>query len=255
MLPGRPSCCLLMSWPRSCGCSALAAATRIRLARGSCRLCRVFVCNGRGLALTDAGAAGLRDLRKGFARLCAAMDAIDSLGEAGGVLSVSVAPSFASKWLLPRLVSFQRAHPEIDVHVAASMQITDFVKHGTDIAIRYGAGRYSDLSVERLLTESVVPVCSPDFLKEHGPFYAPSDLVEATLLHDDSPDNDPSCPNWEMWLSAGGARNIDAARGPRFNQSSMIEAAVLGRGVALAKTALAARDLRQAGWCNPSHPQ
>lgn len=211
----------------------------------------VFVRNGRGLALTDAGAAGLRDLREGFARLCAAMDAIDSLGEAG-VLSVSVAPSFASKWLLPRLEIFQRAHPEIDVHVSASMQITDFVKDGTDIAIRYGAGRYSDLSVERLLTESVVPVCSPEYLKQNGPFYAPSDLVEATLLHDDSPDNDPSCPNWEMWLGAAGAINIDSSRGPRFNQSSLvIEAATLGRGVALAKTALAQRDLRQGRLVQP----
>lgn len=211
----------------------------------------VFARNGRGLALTDAGAAGLRDLREGFARLCAAMDAIDSLGEAG-VLSVSVAPSFASKWLLPRLEGFQQAHPEIDVHVQASMQITDFVKDGTDIAIRYGAGRYSDLAVEQLLTESVVPVCSPDYLRDHGPFHAPGDLVEATLLHDDSPDNDPSCPNWEMWLGAAGARHIDAARGPRFNQSGMvIEAAVLGRGVALAKTALAARDLRQGRLVQP----
>lgn len=211
----------------------------------------LFARNGRGLALTDAGAAGLRDLREGFARLCAAMDAIDSLGEAG-VLSVSVAPSFASKWLLPRLEGFQQAHPEIDVHVSASMQITDFVKDGTDIAIRYGAGRYSDLAVEQLLTESVVPVCSPDYLRQHGPLRVPGDLVEATLLHDDSPDNDPSCPNWEMWLGAAGARHIDAARGPRFNQSGMvIEAAVLGRGVALAKTALAARDLQQGRLVQP----
>lgn len=211
----------------------------------------LFMRNGRGLALTDAGAAGLRDLREGFARLCAAMDAIDSLGEAG-VLSVSVAPSFAAKWLLPRLGSFQSAHAEIDVHVSASMQLTDFVKDGVDIAIRYGAGRYSDVAVEQLLTESVVPVCSPEFLREHGPFYAPSDLVEATLLHDDSPDNDPSCPNWEMWLSAAGAKHIDAARGARFNQSSLvIEAAVLGRGVGLAKTALAARDLRQGRLVQP----
>ncbi len=84
----------------------------------------VFTRNGRGLALTDAGAAGLRDLRDGFAKLSAAIDAIESLGEAG-VLSVSVAPSFAAKWLLPRLDSFQRAHPEIDVHVSASMQLAD----------------------------------------------------------------------------------------------------------------------------------
>jgi LysR family glycine cleavage system transcriptional activator len=211
----------------------------------------LFVRNGRGLALTDAGSAGLRDLREGFARLSAAMDAIDSLGEAG-VLSVSVAPSFASKWLLPRLELFQAAHPEIDVHVSASMQLSDFMKDGIDVAIRYGAGRYSDLSVELLLNESVVPVCSPEYLMQHGPFYLPSDLTEATLLHDDSPDNDPSCPNWEMWLSAAGAPHIDSARGPRFNQSSLvIEAAALGRGVALAKTALAARDLRQGRLVQP----
>lgn len=211
----------------------------------------LFTRNGRGLALTDAGSAGLRDLREGFVKLCAAMDAIDSLGEAG-TLSVSVAPSFAAKWLLPRLGSFQVAHPEIDVHVAASMQLADFIKDGLDVAIRYGAGRYSDLAVTQLLTESVVPVCSPDFLRLHGPFHAPGDLVEATLLHDDSPDNDPSCPNWEMWLSAAGARHIDAGRGPRFNQSSLvIEAAVLGRGVGLAKTALAARDLRHGRLVQP----
>jgi LysR family glycine cleavage system transcriptional activator len=211
----------------------------------------LFMRNGRGLALTDAGTAGLRDLREGFARLGAAMDAIDSLGEAG-VLSISVAPSFAAKWLLPRLGSFQTAHPEIDVHVSASMQLADFVKDGVDLAIRYGAGRYSDLAVERLLAESVVPVCSPDFLERQGPFANPADLVEATLLHDDSPDNDPSCPNWEMWLTAAGATHVDAARGPRFNQSSLvIEAAVLGRGIALAKTALAARDLRQGRLVQP----
>ena len=205
----------------------------------------LFVRNGRGLALSDAGAAGLRDLREGFARLGAAMDAIDSLGEAG-VLSVSVAPSFASKWLLPRLGGFQQAHSEIDVHVSASMQLSDFVKDGVDLAIRYGAGRYADVAVEKLLTESVVPVCSTDYLRRNGPFNSPADLVEATLLHDDSPDNDPSCPDWEMWLGAAGAKHSDAARGPRFNQSSfVIEAAALGRGVALAKAALAAQDLRQ----------
>jgi len=204
----------------------------------------VFARSGRGLALTDAGAAGLRELHEGFSKLAAAMDAIDSLGETG-TLSVSVAPSFAAKWLLPRLESFQHQNPEIDVHVSASMHLTDFMKEGVDVAIRYGAGIYSNLAVERLLAETVIPVCSPSFLLANGAIKKPADLIGTTLLHDDSPDNDPSCPTWEMWLRAAGIANFDAARGPRFNQSSLvIEAAVLGRGVALAKAALAAQDLR-----------
>jgi LysR family glycine cleavage system transcriptional activator len=203
----------------------------------------VFERNGRGLALTDAGRAGLRDLRQGFASLEAAMHAIETLGETG-VLNVSVAPSFASKWLLPRLSSFEAQHPDIDVHVSASMQLTDFANDGIDIAIRYGAGGYPDVIFEKLLTETLIPVCSPDFLRNVHALKAITDLGGVTLLHDDSPDNDPSCPNWEMWLRAAGVNNVDASRGPRYNQASLvIEAAILGRGVALTKSALAAGDI------------
>ena len=202
----------------------------------------VFERNGRGLSLTDAGSAGLRDLRAGFASLEAAMDAIESLGETG-TLNVSVAPSFASKWLLPRLSTFEAQHPDIDVHVSASMQLTDFAKDGVDIAIRYGAGGYQDVVFEKLLTETLIPVCSPEFLRNQS-LKSIADLAGATLLHDDSPDNDPSCPNWEMWLRAAGVTNVDASRGPRYNQASLvIEAAILGRGVALTKSALAAGDI------------
>lgn len=205
----------------------------------------VFERSGRGLVLTDAGAAGLRDLREGFAHLSDAMDAIASLGE-GGALSVSVAPSFAAKWLLPRLQSFERERPEFDVHVSASMQLVDFARDRFDVAVRYGAGGYSDVFFEKLLPESVVPVCSPALLGG-AVLRSARDLIGLTLLHDDSPDNDPSCPNWDMWLRAAGVEDGDVDRGPRFNQGSLvIEAAVLGRGVALAKSTLAAADL-QAG--------
>ncbi len=211
----------------------------------------VFERNGRGLALTDAGAAGLRELRAGFASLAAAMDAIESLGEAG-VLSVSVAPSFAAKWLLPRLESFQAAYPEIDVHVSASMQLADFAKDGVDIAIRYGAGGYADMVFEKLLTETLIPVCSPEFLNSSRPLQSARDLVGVTLLHDDSPDNDPSCPNWEMWLRAAGVSDVDTSRGPRFNQASLvIESAILGRGIALTKSALAAEDIKSGRLVRP----
>lgn len=200
----------------------------------------VFERNGRGLTLTDAGTAGLRDLREAFAHLSAAVDAIGSLGE---TLSVSVAPSFAAKWLLPRLESFEQEHPEIEVRVSVSMQLAEFARDRIDAAIRYGGGAYPGVFFEKLLTETVVPVCSPD-LARAGALRTPRDLLSLTLLHDDSPDNDPSCPNWEMWLRAAGVDDVEGDRGPRFNQTSLvIESAILGRGVALAKSTLAAADI------------
>jgi LysR family glycine cleavage system transcriptional activator len=212
----------------------------------------VFERNRRGLALTEAGTAGLRDVREAFAHLSAAMDAIDSLGETR-TLSVSVAPFFAANWLLPRLESFEREHPEIDVRVSASMQLAEFALDRIDAAIRYGGGAYSGVFFEKLrITESVIPVCSPD-LARAGALRTPRDLLSLTLLHDDSPDNDPSCPNWKMWMRAASGDDADADRGPRYNQTSLvIEAAILGRGVALAKSTLAAADIEAGRLVRPT---
>jgi LysR family glycine cleavage system transcriptional activator len=77
-----------------------------------------------------------------------------------------------------------------------------------------------------------------------NPIHTPADLTRHVLLHDGSPDADESCPDWQMWLAARGVRGVDATRGPRFNQSSLvIEAAMNGRGVGLAKRTLAQDDL------------
>jgi len=203
----------------------------------------LFQRNKGNLLLTDAGQAILPGIRGAFEQLAAAIEEIDNLGDAG-VLTISVAPSFAAKWLLPRLDRFQSKYPEIDVRVAASMSLADFHADGVDLAIRYGAGRYPDLHVERLLDEAVFPVCSPELLKGANRLDTPEALKHQTLLHDDSPDDDPSCPTWPMWLKAAGVSDVDGTRGPKFNQSSLVvEAAVLGRGVALGKSLLAAADL------------
>ncbi|HEY3888090.1 MAG TPA: LysR substrate-binding domain-containing protein, partial [Caulobacteraceae bacterium] len=91
--------------------------------------------------------------------------------------------------------------------------------------------------------ETVIPVVSPELVARQ-PLVALSELAAHILLHDGSPDADDSCPDWTMWLAARGVKGFDGARGPRFNQSSLvIEAAVGGRGVALAKRALAQADL------------
>ena len=196
----------------------------------------------KGLLLTDAAQIALPALREAFDRLAEAASMLTAAID-GRRLTVSVAPSFAAKWLVPRLGKFEAAHPHVDVWVSAGMELVDFGGGEVDIAIRYGSGRYPGLEVHRLMQETVIAVASPAFLEAH-PLSDLSDLSGQILLHDGSPDADESCPDWTMWLAARGVKGMDGARGPRFNQSSLvIEAAVGGRGVALAKRALAQADL------------
>jgi LysR family glycine cleavage system transcriptional activator len=196
----------------------------------------------KGLLLTDPAQIALPALREAFDRLAEAASMLTAAVD-GRRLTVSAPPSFASKWLLPRLGDFETAHPEVDVWVSAGMELTDFASGEVDLAVRYGAGRYPGLEVSRLMQETVLPVASPDLLAQH-PLDSPADLANHVLLHDGSPDADESCPDWTMWLAARGVKGVDGARGPRFNQSSLvIEAAVAGRGVALAKRTLAQADL------------
>ena len=196
----------------------------------------------KGLLLTDTAQTALPALREAFDRLAEAASMLTAAVD-GRRLTVSVAPSFAAKWLVPRLGKFEEAHPHVDVWVSAGMELVDFASGEIDIAIRYGAGRYPGLEVARLMQETVIPVAAPELLAAN-PLNDIDELAGHILLHDGSPDADDSCPDWTMWLAARGIRGVDGARGPRFNQSSLvIEAAVNGRGVALAKRALAQADL------------
>ena len=196
----------------------------------------------KGLLLTDGAQTALPALREAFDRLAEAASLLTA-AEDGRRLTVSAAPSFAAKWLVPRLGRFEAAHPEVDVWLSAGLELVDFTSGEVDLAIRYGTGRYPGLEVSRLLGETVSPVVSPRLLEE-VPLHDLADLSRHVLLHDGSPDADDSCPDWSMWLAARGVKGVDGARGPRFNQSSLvIEAAVNGRGVALAKQTLAQADL------------
>ena len=196
----------------------------------------------KGLLLTDGAQTALPALREAFDRLAEAASLLTA-AEDGRRLTVSAAPSFAAKWLVPRLGRFEAAHPEVDVWLSAGLELVDFTSGEVDLAIRYGTGRYPGLEVSRLLGETVSPVVSPRLLEE-VPLHDLADLSRHVLLHDGSPDADDSCPDWSMWLAARGVKGVDGARGPRFNQSSLvIEAAVNGRGAALAKQTLAQADL------------
>jgi LysR family glycine cleavage system transcriptional activator len=196
----------------------------------------------KGLLLTDAAQTALPALREAFDRLAEAASLLTAAVD-GRRLTLTAAPSFAAKWLVPRLGRFEEAHPLVDVWLSADMDLVDFAAGEIDLAVRYGAGRYPGLETVRLMSETVIPVASPDLIAANS-LNAPTDLTHHILLHDGSPDADDSCPDWLMWLAARGVKGVDGNRGPRFNQSSLvIEAAVGGRGVALAKRTLAQDDL------------
>lgn len=203
----------------------------------------LFKREAKGLVLTDLGRASAPTLREGFERL---MDGSALLREPPRKrqVSISVAPSFAAKWLMPRMDDFHREHPDVEVWISADMEAVSLGEGAVDLAVRYGPGGYAGCITERLMTETVLPVCAPSLLEGAHPIRTPADLAHHMLLHDVAGDDDPSRPDWPMWLKARKVRHPDPRRGSRFNQSSLlIEAALSGRGVALAKRSLAQSDL------------
>jgi LysR family glycine cleavage system transcriptional activator len=203
----------------------------------------LFRRTGRQVLLTDAGQAALPLLTNAFEMMAEAVHHMRAPARRDRLM-VSSAPSFAAKWLAQRLDKFQAEHAEAEVWISADIAITDFNSSDIDLAIRYGKGLYEGLRTDKLLSESVLPVCSPELLKGPNPLRTPADLSKHVLLHDEGPDVDPSCPDWTNWLAARGVTHVDSARGLRFNQSALVvEAATAGRGVALAKHAIAAGDL------------
>ena len=205
---------------------------------------KLFRRMNRALLLTDAGQACLPGLRDGFDRLAEAIDAVRARDESRP-LTVSVAPSFGAKWLVPRLDRFAQEHPDIDVRIDASMRLADLVREDVDIAVRYGPGGYEGVRVDPLMTEEVVPICSPRLLEGENALREPQDLCRHTLLHIINPGTEEAGhPDWRMWLRAAGVTDCDASRGPTFSMSSMaVQAAIEGQGVALVGNVLVADDI------------
>ena len=204
---------------------------------------RLFRRAGNSLFLTDAGQAFLPGLRAGFAELERAMDALRE-HDSRGPLVLSVAPIFATKWLIPRLDGFQTVHPDIDVRISTTLELVDFERDGVDAAVRVGRGRYPGLASHRLFGESVVPMCSPALLAGERPLASPDAIRHHVLLHFDWPAQEQVTPDWGTWLRSMKVNGIDATRGPRFSQPDYaMQAAVEGAGVVLGWRSLAQADL------------
>jgi len=205
----------------------------------------LFLRRGRYVVPTAIADAAMPSLREGFDRLLEGTRLLRESDRKGHVVSISAPPSFASKWLLPRLAAFREAHPEFEAWVSSDIKLVDFSTSDIDICIRYGPGGYAGLTAEQVLTECVIPMASPDFVMRHGPFTKPADLLGARLLHDMGAENDPACPSWWTWFDARGLDDLRALDGPRYNEPALvIDEAVAGKGIALAKRAIAEADVR-----------
>jgi LysR family glycine cleavage system transcriptional activator len=190
-----------------------------------------------GLSITDAGRDYLAVVRDVFDRLELATDSLLQR-QRSGTITVSTSPDFAAKWLVSRLGRFAEAYPEIDLKLAALMHRVDFAREDVDLAIRHGDGQWPELDAVNLTAEELFPVCSPSLMTSRGGLHNPEDVLRFSLLHlDDRRD-------WGRWLEAAGAPGERLLQGPILNHASMlIDAAIEGQGVALARTMLAASDL------------
>lgn len=211
----------------------------------------------RALELTDAARACLPKLREGFDCLAQAVDRLRT-HTSGGMLTVSAAPSFAARWLMPRLHRFIAAHQEIDVRISARMRRVSVDGKATvaeratietwlddsDVAVLYGRGHYPDLDVHKLLPLAITPICSPKALSGEHPLRTPEDLKHHMLLHDDTGEMYDGESFWNIWLKAAGVKDIDARRGARFSHAVLaFEAAMDAVGVVASMPALAAEDI------------
>jgi LysR family transcriptional regulator, glycine cleavage system transcriptional activator len=198
---------------------------------------RLFNRAPTGLVLTEAGKDYLVAVRDGFDRIALGTERLQQRQNAG-VLTVSTSPDFAAKWLVHRLGSFVEAHPEIDLRVSATLHHVDFSREEVDVAVRHGDGNWPGLDTVRLSAEQLFPVCSPKLLSGRKRLSKPTDILKYPLIHMDTR------ADWPRWLQAAGVDETKVIHGPVLNRASMvIDSAINGQGIALARTTLAAFDI------------
>lgn len=200
----------------------------------------LFTRSTRSLALTVTGNAILPQVREGLSAFREVQAHLSSRRDQS-FLTVSVYPTIAEKWLIPRLERFRARHPDTDLLIHATDDLVDFARDNVDIAIRYGSGRYPGYRVIPFLEENAFPVCSPSLAERLS---APEDLRRETLLHAEWRMDRSAGANWRLWLKAAHLNDVDPTRGLRFtNEAMMLQAAIDGLGVALSTSTLAAIDL------------
>jgi len=204
----------------------------------------LFLRLSRAVALTSEGEAMLPKIREGFDCFASAVGLLE-MAEEGNALSVNAPPSFASRWLVPRLSRFTGAQPGIRLRLTTTMDTIDVRHQGLEkalgphdpmtVSIRYGAGDYPGHRVSLLFAADYVAACSPALLRSKRPLRTPADLKWHALIHDETIPEQEERQLWLKWLRTAGVDNIDPLPGPRFGNAALaVEAAIDGMGIVLA---------------------
>jgi len=189
------------------------------------------------LIITEAGRYYLTIVRDALDRIALGTERLLQR-QSAGVLTVSTSPDFAAKWLVHRLGNFAEAHSDIDLRVSATLHHVDFAREEVDLAVRHGDGNWPGLDTVQLSAEQLFAVCSPKLLLGRRKLGKPADILKFPLIHLDSR------ADWTKWLRTVGINDAEVTHGPVLNRASMvIDAAIDGQGIALARTTLAAWDL------------
>jgi LysR family glycine cleavage system transcriptional activator len=193
---------------------------------------------GRGLALTAAGATGSEELSRAFRDIASAVKRMRP-SDRRQRLIISVEPSFATAWLVPRLENFRLRNPDIDVLIDSSSQIVDIERGAAEIAVRFGKTPGGSFVVHRLFDEQLCAFCSPSIAQGTPGVSRLEDLAKVTLIHWDLSDLSWASATrkwmgWKQWLSHVGASHITPGEGLTFSDYNLaVQAAIAGQGVVL----------------------
>ncbi|NOI66579.1 MULTISPECIES: transcriptional regulator GcvA [unclassified Vibrio] len=198
---------------------------------------KLFRRRNRSLLLTEEGQSYFLDIKDIFSAIAEATDKVLERHEKGA-LTISLSPSFAIQWLVPRLADFNQQEPDIDVRIKAVDLDEGSLTDDVDVAIYYGRGHWPGLKADKLYQEYLVPLCSPKLLVAKKPLMSLADLKDHTLLHD------TSRKEWKQFVKQNQIEGVNVNHGPIFSHSTMVlQAAVHGQGVALGNNVLAQPEL------------
>ncbi len=224
---------------------------------------KVFHRLPRGLALTDEAERCLPTLQRGFLMLQEATRLLRTQTQ-NDTLDLWTAPAFATKWLMPRLGHYNRAHPSVDMNIHATeamierqsgeaLAVEQVRRQQIDVAIVFGYGHYRGCRVDKLFDVHAVPLCSPSLRSGEPPLQSPEDLRFHHLLHDDT--NYDGNNSWKEWLGEAEIEGVSWERGTHFNQVQLaLEAAAERQGVLLSLDLMAKRDISAGRLCIPFGP-